>query len=241
MPVLLAGTTIEANDMSLAFPASPSTGQIYQGWRFNGSAWDPNYAANFVTSFNGRAGAVVPQPGDATSGNRVLLQSQAVASSVASVSMFYNFSNAFDLYELEIYDVAMGAGSNAFFALQASYDGATFPTETSWFFAGMYTYSGVTAVASVNSGNFGYFMIGVTPLASANYAAFYRLRFAKPWATDRPHYFLADSTGHAANGVGPLVFAGSNANQSAIRGFRIYDTGGVPITRGTFKLYGIAP
>jgi hypothetical protein len=227
--------------MSLAFPASPSAGQIYQGWRWSGTSWDPNYAANFVTSFNGRSGAVVPQASDVTSGNRVLLQGQAVASSVASVSMFYNFSNAFDVYELEIYDLAMGAGSQGYLALVASYDGATFPAETSWFFASMYTYSAGTTVASVNASNFSFFMLGISPLAATNLAPFYRCRFTKPWAADRPHYFLCNSIGSGVSGVGPLVTAGSNSNQTAIRGFRIADNSGVPITRGTFKLYGIAP
>jgi hypothetical protein len=242
MPALLAGTTIEANDMSLAFPASPSTGQIYQGWRFNGSAWDPNYAANFVTSFNGRSGAVALQAGDATSGNRVLLQSQAVASSVASVSMFYNFNNAFDLYELDIYDLTVGAGSPVYLALQASYDGATFPAESTWFFASMFTYHSSSSVASVNAANQSFLMLGVSPLASSTATRpIYLVKFAKPWTTDRSHYFLSDCVGHGSFGVGPLVTGGVNVNTAAIRGFKFFDSGGVPITGGTFKLYGVVP
>ena len=55
--------------MSLSFPTSPSVGQTYQGWKWNGSAWDPNYSNNFVTSFNGRTGAVTLNSADIGAAN----------------------------------------------------------------------------------------------------------------------------------------------------------------------------
>jgi hypothetical protein len=70
--------------MSLAFPASPSTGQIYQGWRWSGTSWDPNYAANFVTSFNGRAGIVSLAPADITAATPAPLTGIADGSNAAA-------------------------------------------------------------------------------------------------------------------------------------------------------------
>lgn len=48
--------------MSLSFPASPSVGQVYQGWQWNGAAWDPSYASQFVLSVNGQKGNVTGLP-----------------------------------------------------------------------------------------------------------------------------------------------------------------------------------
>jgi hypothetical protein len=241
MPALLAGTTIEANDMSLAFPASPSTGQIYQGWRFNGSAWDPNYAANFVTSFNGRSGAVALQSGDATSGNRQLLWSQVVTTSVPTVDMFYNFSTAFDRYEIDIYDLQAASGTNNIFAALASWDGSTFDTTTNY--TGVILFNASTAVAPAGGAwNTSYIWVGNAPTVNSVAQGNYLMRINSPGRSDRYKYFNTYCWMYADSGSFQELSTGTVASVAGLqplRGLRFFIAGGINITRGAFKLYGI--
>jgi hypothetical protein len=163
--------------MSLAFPANPTTGQIYQGWRFSGTSWDPNYAANFVTSFNGRAGAVVSQPSDTQSGNRVLVATQTVSAAVAAVT--FTGLGAYDDYEMDCLNLHANVDSGGGF--QFSNDGTT------WLTSGYYY--AFYAANSSNTGAFAGSTAGTSvPLpvligGAANYTGFIFARFPRVTGT----------------------------------------------------------
>ena len=112
--------------MSLSFPTSPTTGQIYQNWKWSGSSWDPVFGNQFVTSYNGRTGAVVPVTTDATTGNRVLLATFTVTTALAYVTAFQNsFDGTYDHYEVEVQEWGMTTTGNDTPGFQVTTDGGT--------------------------------------------------------------------------------------------------------------------
>lgn len=102
--------------MSLAFPATPSVGQVYQNWRWTGSSWDQN-PGNIVNTFNTRSGVVTLQASDLSAvgaalkvGNRNLIGSQKVLGTSA-VQIFdtpNNFAD-WDIIEVEWYGLRANA------------------------------------------------------------------------------------------------------------------------------------
>lgn len=228
--------------MSLAFPASPSTGQIYQGWRWSGTSWDPNYAANFVTSFNGRAGAVVLQPSDTTSGNRVLLKSASVSTAGPSFPFFFDFSTVtqYDEFELVVYNVLMSAGTPSSFAMRISWDGSTWDATSNYAHAYSYAASGA-AGGSTGSVAVAYAAIGNSPQVSPNMVFLSVVSFFKPWSTTTYKMFMWQNLSWAASGfysgVGTSGYAAGPIQP--IKGLLFFDIGGATLSAGTFELYGI--
>lgn len=229
--------------MSLSFPVNPSTGTTYQNWVYDASrgSWQPNFGAQFVTSFGGRVGPVTLQTGDNTVGNRVLLMSSIVAPAapVASVSMFYNFTNQYDIYEVEIYDFQVSAGGNL--GWNASTDGSTWNISTA-----AYAWAGGYAVGTTASGGFGgsvssgYGVLSVCPdptqpAAVADLVA----RFHMPWTTDRyKHAFSTTGTYAPSQGFLAGFYGSFFASTAPLKGLRFLPTAG-NITRGVFNLYGL--
>jgi hypothetical protein len=225
--------------MSLSFPPGALNGQVYQGWVFDGEKWNPNWASKFVTSVNGKSGALMPAD-VAGPGQRVLIQSHVVAPAApaASIDMFYAFTNQYDEYELDIYDLQAAVSQNL--NLFVSTDGSTFLTDASYAYAMMYTGSTGGAVASGGGNAVSGMSIGFTPLVSAGYLGASYTKFALPWTTDRYKYFLSKSFTHASGVIYRYsqtgVYLGTNG-LLPLKGLSIR-TGG-NITRAVANLYGI--
>jgi hypothetical protein len=224
--------------MSLAFPASPTTGQIYQGWKWSGSSWDPNYAANFVTSFNGRAGAVVSQPGDTASGNRVLIATQTVSAAVAAVT--FTGLGAYDDYEMDCLNLRANVDSGGGF--QFSNDGTT------WLTSGYYY--GYNYVNSGNAGAFGGSAAGVLIACpaliggAANYTGFVFARFPRVTGTLYKHgsfeqFGFSGSSSFVYGAVGG-AWAGTAPPNPPTTAIRFIANSPNTLTSGIFNLYGKA-
>ena len=219
--------------MSLSFPPGAAVGTVYQGFVFDGVKWMPNFAAMFVTSINGKGGALGPAdvPGV---GNRVLLSSAIVTSAVATVDFLYDFDNTYDEYEVDCYNV-MADTASAVFSARYSWDGATFDTTSQylwWFNLGQ---SNSTANIFGASGSY----IALSPALNAGYIVGLLGRLRVPWTTDRPKNleWTRSGTGSAA------WFAGTgcgtyNLFTTPLRGIRFFMSTG-NIVRGVFNLHGI--
>lgn len=223
--------------MSLSFPASPALNQVYQGWKWNGAAWDPNYAANFVTSISGQSGALSAAQAVGP-GNRVLIQSQVLpaGSSVAAVNFFYNFDNTYDLYDLEIYDLQVSA-ADLTVGLRCSFDGSTWITSaTGYYYAQIYALSNA---AGANTGGQAAY-IPVSTLAQ-NALVHAVVEFALPWTTDRAKYFIVRSVGNPTSGVQRIAGCGLVGGVlTPLKGVQVGIVSGAGnMTRGVFNLYGI--
>jgi hypothetical protein len=234
--------------MSLSFPASPSNGQTYQGWVFNGAsgAWDPNVAARGVTTYNGRAGAVLPQTGDETAGNRVLLQSQRVSSAVAQLDFAAAGgldNTAYDSFDLDIINIIGAAG--ALLNLRFSADhGATFDATNaySWGYCLIFadstamTYSAGNAVAQMQLAAAGYPTTPITQFPSS-----FKVRFTQPWSTTTRKMVLFDGnywTTQYIRNVGFCQYSIAGNLTPIINGVRVFYTG-QNIQAGLVNLYGI--
>lgn len=231
--------------MSLSFPASPTNGQIYQNWVWSSAvgAWQPNYAAGFVNSFNGRGGVVTLQPSDNTAGNRVLLMSQIVAPTtpVALVNFIYTFTNAYDVYELDFHDFQNDtATGSTFLQCRFSTDGSTFDTSANYY--NIYSYAISSASGGTNSAVGGQSFLYLTAAHASFGASSYTLgngvvRLTMPWVTDRNKYLTYTAQSHAQAGVYWQSGVGYWNNANAIKGISLFLTTG-NITRGVFNLYG---
>jgi hypothetical protein len=225
--------------MSLSFPPGAINGQVYQGWVFDGVKWNPNWAANFVTSVNNKSGALMPADvvGPA---NRVLLMNKTVvpASPAATIDMFYNFTNQYDQYELDIYDYqSVGATGNCY--LEVSFDGSTFLQDASYHYVSIYAQAGVAGVNSAGSVSATGIYLG-SAVASAGGVSETRVKFSMPWTTDRYKYFMVD---HVVTLSAIMRFSGAGAYLGSagiqpLKGLRVkFDSPNV--ARGVVNLYGL--
>jgi hypothetical protein len=207
------------------FPTGGNTGQILT----------KNSATNYDASWQTSTSTLQP-------GARVLLATAAVAppNAVATVDMFYNFTNTYDEYEIDIYDLQVTTSGN-WFGIRESWDGSTFDASSNYY----YTYENQV---SNNTGGYGgggpvaLGFLGVGPVTGAQYLSYTKVKFAMPWTTDRNKYFMSDSVMHVPNGVSRYNVSFANVAAAAIqpiKGFRFMDNGGGNITRGVFNLYGI--
>lgn len=235
--------------MSLSFPPAPTNGQQYQNWTWNSSvgAWVPNYAAGFVTSFNGRAGPVSFLTGDNTVGNRILLMSSvvALATPVAFANMFYNFTNLYDEYAVDIYDF-QPATDGGVLILRCSTDGSTFDTTAVYDHAVFSVVGGATPTTGFTGGtpSTGCWLGGGTLGASTSpqYNSYYRMSFAIPWTTDRRKFFMVSSVTIGGTAAAPSTSRNMTVGQyspvAPLKGLQFAVSNG-NIARGVFNLYGI--
>ena len=228
--------------MSLSFPPSPSVGQGYQQFKWDGAKWVPNPAAvsGIVASYNGRSGVVVPQTGDETSGNRVLLTSVDIGTPVATVDFFSGFDGTYDLLELDIYDVTVATDSSSYPLLRCSQDGSTFDT------GGNYNYQYIYSAAGAAPGPGGLtgsaaMLMGNSLGALGQYANRLHIKFQRS-ATGRA---TAIWQLHLTNGTSFYTVTGSGsytaggATPVPVKGLRFGNNGGYNFTRGSFRLFGI--
>lgn len=210
--------------MSLSFPASPTTGQNYQQWAWDGSKW-------------------VPAQGTKQIGARVLLSSNVVAptSPVASVNIIRTFDNTYDQYELEIYDLQPSI--EAALMLRCSTDGSTFDAAASYWASGYSSYSYPT---NNSGGAYAQNVTAITlstltlsPTAANTFKA--QVRFSMPFTNDRQKLFDVKSQHYSGNN-GYCSWTGGAwyavASQAPLKGLQVLLVSG-NITRGVFNLYGI--
>lgn len=227
--------------MSLSFPASPTVGQTYQSWIWNGSSWDANVAAQFVTSINGKSGSLTSAD-VAALGTRVPITSQVVSTPVASVA-FTGLSAAYDIYEVDIIDFTPAADDNMILRVSTD-NGATWDNTARyvWGYAfiavssttSVFTGSGIGAVAQAIVG-------GQNTSATPNMST--RLQFFRLSKTDgsRKQFLFQQPTLHPTSG--DIYNYGGGAYLPivgvVVNGIRFSNLNAGNITRGTFNLYGI--
>src|SRR5215467_8465710 len=123
--------------MSLSFPPSPSVGQAYQQFKWDGAKWVPNPAAvpGLVTSVDGVSGAVTTTPFGK------FIQSQTAS---ASASIAFALTGNYKRYKL-IWDSVLAATASQKFYLQCSDDGgATWKSAANYVWVGVYGVGGGT-------------------------------------------------------------------------------------------------
>jgi hypothetical protein len=207
------------------FPTGGNTGQILT----------KNSTTNYDASWQTSTSTLQP-------GARVLLATTAVAppNAVATVDMFYNFTNAYDEYEIDVYDLQMSTSGN-WFGIRESWDGSTFDASSNYYYTYQDSISNNTA-SSGGGGPVALGFIGVGPVTGSQYLSYTKVKFAMPWTTDRFKYFMSDSVLHASGGITRYTVSHANVAAAAIqpiKGLRFMDNGGGNITRGVFNLYGI--
>jgi hypothetical protein len=210
--------------MSLSFPASPSVGQVYNNWVWNGSAWDPV--------------AATPQ---ATSGNRVLLATTIVSTAVATVDFFLpTFSDGtYDIIEIDAFN--LGGSVATAFAARLSTDGSTFDvggTNYGWSFMAPSSTSGSMS-AGYNSASYMQLMTAAGTVAQQ--VAEFRMRCYYFAATGPGKHLYTNSMSHGTSGVFPGVYGGWYlvSPYNPIKGIRFLPISGGNITSGAFSIYGI--
>jgi hypothetical protein len=102
----------------LNFPDTPTSGQNFQNWQWDGVKWVP----------------IALAPPAPASGSKVLINRVDVIATVASVDFFSGFDGTYDELELHVFDVQTSADAQPW--LRFSADGSTFSAGAS-----DYTYS----------------------------------------------------------------------------------------------------
>ena len=207
--------------MSLSFPVSPSTGQVYQQWQWNGTAWVPATAAGV------------------TSGNKVLLGSTVISAPVAAVNFFSpGFDGTYDQWELNIANAQGSAGGNLM--LGFSSDGSTIDA-TAGNYVPQYAWASTpnSAVNCATTGsatglNLG---MGLDTVASSGMLVIARILQSAAGVQNITMWNGQQWSG----GYGWSSFGGGLWGVSAgatIKGLRVYSASG-NLVRGTIKLFGI--
>jgi hypothetical protein len=225
--------------MSLAFPTTPSVGQIASGFMWDGARWTSPWAVrgSLVNSFNGRVGAVMPDPSDIQTGNKVLLSTTVVSAAVASVDFFSGFDGTYDELALNMFDVAPAAENVP--QIRCSQDGSTFTTGATdynymWNHVCSNNTSGFAGAAGAGSN------LGPAIGNAAAHGLFCQMRFRiSPTGSPSSYWNWQSVFINAASGAFAVTGSGRYGPAAACKGIRFSIATGANITRGTFKLYGI--
>jgi hypothetical protein len=152
--------------------------------------------------------------------------------------MFYNFTNQYDQYELDIYDLQGTVLTTL--NLFVSTDGSTFLTDAAYTYTSTYFGSNLSAVSVQNgagvSGTFGGYLTATANQLGASY-----IKFAMPWTTDRYKYFFVESFTHGAGVLYVYDALGAyfgSTGQSPLKGISLRGATG-NITRAVANLYGV--
>jgi len=196
-----------------------------------------------VTEYVSTSPLILP-PNTITSGNKVLLMTNVVSTSVAEVDFMYNFLanvSLYDEYEAHFFNVCASIdGTNTYLQMQVSTDGSTFDSgATAYSNTYVYTvggspYGGFVG-AGINAVNCTY------SLATTQVGAHGIVRFALPGITSPRKIFSVNSASYnipswgSSNVNNTCTYGGSS---NPLRGIR-FIVNNANITSGTFKLYGI--
>jgi len=173
----------------------------------------------------------------ATSGNRVLIQSQTVGSAVATVDFTTGIDSTFDQYEIAVYNYRP-ATNNSALSIRVSQDaGGTWKAGASDYQSGYFTMATTSSIATRTRIELQNMDAANASTSSGNAI----IRFAVP-ATAGVHKSFYGMMGYPES-VTPtqqmIIFAGSyRGNTNAINGVRFLASSG-NIATGTFALYGI--
>lgn len=224
--------------MSLSFPSAPTVGQIYQGWTWNGSAWDPNYATTMVQKFNGRQGNVTFGPTDNSTGNRVFLARYTVASPVASIDFPNVFSAAYNDYEIDY----AGAQLSAAGGIYGRTGSGAFDANPNYSYTYAYSASASASLGQANGGGAvgsGLITTGQDPTAA--YASNGKILVKNANVTTQYKYFIFDTAAqNAALGIVRSMGVFHYTAAVAITHFQFVLTAG-NFTAGRFSVYGVMP
>ena len=219
--------------MTLSFPPSPSVGQGYLQFQWDGAKWVPNPGAvpGLVTSVNGQSGAVN------LLGSRVLLLRQDVSAAVATVNFISGIDSTYDEFELRWYGVQTTGGS-FLFARSSNNNGASWDAGTSYSYATMFGQSTTPTGSGSGANNAAFMQISNSIDQTSNRTCSGVMNFW-PRPSGQNSSFLARS--HASNNANGLLVgmtSGINSNATGMNGLQIGANTGT-ITAGTFILYGV--
>ena len=213
--------------MTLSFPPSPTSGQTYQNWQWDGAKWVPYAAPSVIV----------------TSGNRVLLSKQTVSTAVASVNFAGLLTSTYDLYEVDLYGVQFSANSIGIAARFSSDGGTTWIATASYNYGGWYTGAqGTAAGAQGVAQTMMWLSNGLDSIAVVNAALAGRIRISHALSTALYKFLMADTTLQNAT-IAPARYSGvgSASLTTAMNSIQFLPSSAGNITAGTFALYGIKP
>jgi hypothetical protein len=218
--------------MSLAFPASPTVGQNYQQWTWDGAKWVPNPGAvpGLVTSVNGASGAV------SLLGSRVQISRTEISAAVTSVDLFAGFDGSYEEQEHVLFDWSP-TGADAALQARCSTDGSTFDSGAS-----NYGYAWGRFGTDNSGSGAGAFGSAVQLGPAQNNSVNFPLLATVSWKIGGPGLRASCTyVMQAQNGTVLLGSYGSGgyAVNAVIKGIRYYFNGFPNITRGTLIQYGI--
>jgi hypothetical protein len=206
--------------MALDFPNSPTVGQVFGSWTWDGTKWAPT--------------GVVP-----ASGSKVLITSVTIAAAVASVDFFSGFDGTYDELELEMYDLQPATEAASY--LRCSVDGSTFDIGADYSYAASFSGTSTPNTPGGFSGNgvtFG--QISNQQGTSAAWAYLNRIKLRLGPAGNNPHScWTFQSQSHSSVTYASASGGGEYLNGVPVLGLRVFFAGAVNITRGILKLYGI--
>lgn len=238
----------------LDFPNTPAVGATFPDppvaglpvWRWDGDRWVTVGRADAPTDGNTYARRdgqwEVLQTPDEVPETRVLLASQTVTSPIASVDFFYNFTNVYDQYKLDIYNLRNDTASSP--QIRLSRDGVTFDAGTNYAQArlGSDIYATqATGIGAVNATSIPLTHAQVQVTSFTEMVSDIEIYFSLPWTTDRIKRFYYRSLFQmVASGLALTVGSGGFVTTitDQLRGIRIYMSAG-QITSGVFNMFGI--
>ena len=213
------------------------------------------YVAAGITAFQSSANAAAavnmvatllqtgppgPPGTPATIGNKVLVTAVDIAAAVTNVDFFQGFDGTYNELELDFWDVS--PATEAAPILRCSTDGATFDTGST---AYNYMYQQVNSTgtgSSVGSAAAQIQLGGVLGTATQS-NCYGKIRILRT-PNVRPVFLFHTSwanSGGIIMGVGSGIYsAGSSSVPQLLKGLRFLISGSPNITRGSFRLYGIA-
>lgn len=185
-------------------------------------------------------------------GNRKLLLSILPSSfPIQTVNMLWNFTNQYDEYEIDIYDLQTNnnTATATDYGAQLSFDGVTWDASPLYNYVTSGAYSNIPGQAVGGAGTINFLFLGLSPLlvSTPSLLAEYHIKFSMPWTNDRYKLFMVEAMGYApAEGVFRLSSTTMRGDASGypsgiqpLKGIRFFDAGGFQTTRGIFNLYGI--
>jgi hypothetical protein len=219
--------------MTLSFPPSPSVGQGYQQFQWDGAKWVPNPGAvpGLVTSVNGQSGAVN------LLGSRVLILRQDVSAAVASVNFISGIDSTYDEFELHWYGVQTTGGS-FLFARTSNNNGASWDAGTSYSYATMFGNSSAPAASGGGANNASLMQISNSIDQTSSRISSGVMNFWPRPSGQSSSLLTRSHTTNNANGLLVAMASGLNTNATGMNGLQIGANTGT-ITAGTFILYGV--
>lgn len=205
--------------MSLSFPASPTTGQNFQQWSWDGHKW-------------------VPAVGSLQKGTRSLVSTQTVSTAVASVA-FTGIDSSADEWVLEIINVKLSADQGIPQLRFSPDNGTTWDSTSNGYSYGFGTFYNSGASSYLNGVTSAIFLsVGQYVGARATFNG--TIRLWRPYDTTINREVQFDTTGNLySSGLLVRTVGSGNYNPvSNVTGMQFFFNA-ANIIAGTFNLYKI--